>query len=219
MKINLFTTYFISENKERQREIDYSIAKNLEFFDTINVIASETDAENLKQNPLFGNGENLNFKFNEGKPTFNDFFSFIAELGNEDCVNIIANTDIVFLKQENYKVYFDWIKEYPQSCLALSRWDYNESTKQYEHFNRSDSQDVWVFYGVPKGINGAFNIGVAGIDNRMAHEIQAAGYRVLNPSVDFRTFHVHMTQHRTYIGEDGKAKEIIPPPYFLVTPY
>lgn len=219
MKINLFTTYFISENKDRQRELDYAIVKNVDFFDTVNVIADTIDASKLKAMLTFKSKAEVRYFEKGGKPTFDDFFAIIAQVGKEDEINIIANSDIVFSKDEDYSPYFNWLKEYPQSCLALSRWDYNVKTQQFEHFNRADSQDVWVFYGVPKGINGAFQLGKAGIDNRMAHEIQAAGYRVLNPSVKFRTFHIHLTEYRTYVGEDGRAKETVPPPYLLVEPY
>lgn len=220
MKANLFTTYFISDNKERQKEYDYTILKNLDVFDTITILFEDGIAASMIKNRIDEetNAE-VHFKILNRRPTFDDFFAAIKDLGKTDEINIIANSDIVFDKMSSYDVFLNWMKDYPNSCLALSRWDYDEDLHKFTHFNRNDSQDVWVFYGVPEGIEADFLMGMAGCDNRLAYEIGKAGYKVLNPSVKFKTYHIHITNYRTNIGDDGKPTEFVPQPYSLLTPY
>jgi hypothetical protein len=220
MNIKIFTTYFVSENKSRQKEIKYCIVKNSKLVDEIFVLVEKKDEEDLVN--LISNikdGCPIGYKVIDAVPSFNDFFTAISENGYEEGINAIANSDIVFDVKDNYKAFSDWLFHNRTACYALSRWDLDDDKNEFTHFNRADSQDVWMFYGKPAGVNGSFNIGVAGCDNRLAHEIKAAGFNVLNPSVNLKTYHVHQTNYRTYIGDDGKAKEIVPQPYFLVTPY
>ena len=136
-------------------------------------------------------------------------FKQMFELSNEypDCINIFANSDIYFnetILQSRY------IKE--NTCWALSRWDINDKGMAV-HFNRNDSQDVWAFNGVVKRVNSDFNFGVAGCDNRVAHDLKQAGYQVLNPSKSVHALHLHNSNIRTY-----DPKVAVPQPYHFITP-
>ena len=84
-----------------------------------------------------------------------------------------------------------------------------------------DSQDTWVFNGNERldfvqDIN--FTMGLAGCDNRLAFELQKAGFEVLNPSRSVYSFHLHNTPIRTNADHTGKQIVIIPPPYLLLPP-
>lgn len=220
MRTKLFTTYFVSDNQRRCNEINLCLLTNAMYFDEIFVLIDKKDEDVFLSFASLARGTcTIGYSFVDSVPKFNDFFDAISKHGFADGINIIANSDIYFENLHSNDKFFNWLKENPQSCLALSRWDFDNQLKKFVHFNRADSQDTWVFYGIPSGISADFKIGVAGCDNRLAHEISVAGYRVLNPSVEFKTYHAHLSNHRTYIGEDGRAKEVVPQPYLLVNPY
>lgn len=150
-----------------------------------------------------------------GRPTFNELFSLCMP----DAVNIIANSDIEFTTQA-----VDLIVEnlQPNQCYALSRYDFINGTPTL--WSHADSQDVWCFRGVPRGIDAPFTMGVAGCDNSLAWLIKMAGYDIRNPSKTIRTYHRHDVPWRSYLVDpEGKARggdkiERIPPPYHLVRP-
>lgn len=92
-KINLFTSYYVDKNSDRQREIEFCREFNSKsgYFDNIVVI-------------------------DDKRPTYNDFFELSAKF--KDDVNVIANSDIFFdhtiLQAKSIKF---------KQCFALSRWD------------------------------------------------------------------------------------------------
>jgi hypothetical protein len=58
-------------------------------------------------------------------------------------------------------------------------------------------------------------MGIAGCDNRLAYELQEAGFQVYNPSKTIQTFHLHDIPIRTFVEN---VIERIPPPYLLLPP-
>ena len=67
-------------------------------------------------------------------------------------------------------------------------------------------------------------MGKAGCDNRLAHDLQEAGYLTTNPSKTIQTFHLHRVNFRSYlvdptgIARGGNKIERIPPPYAFCAP-
>ena len=81
----------------------------------------------------------------EGRPTYNDYFKLTEEHPNG--INIISNTDMI-MDAPSIKRLKGW--EWGNNCLALSRWDFINNDLVYNqtiHFNRADSQDVWMVKG------------------------------------------------------------------------
>lgn len=153
----------------------------------------------------------------DGRPTF----TYLFTLCKPDAVNIIANSDIYFYPEDLMTLAaIPWTSS---MCFALSRWDIdvNGNATLWEH---SDSQDAWIVYGTAKAVNADFTMGVAGCDNRLAHELEQAGYVVTNPSRTIHACHLHLVQWRSYLrNHDGTARggdkiERIPPPYKLIRP-
>jgi hypothetical protein len=185
MKINLFQNYYLDHNPARKKELDQCHSFNM---------------------------FNRNFDkkiFVEGRPTYNDYFRHTRKY--PDCINVIANSDIYFdnsillLKDINWKA---------NTCIALSRWDLQDNGSTI-HFERSDSQDVWAFYGgVPKIEGADFTLGIAGCDNVIAYLLNKSGYRIYNPSRDIKTIHYHVSGVRNYIN--GTTIQRLPPPYLTV---
>lgn len=197
--INLYTSYFISEDKKRQSEIDLCLKKNIEndLIKTIYLIIEE---------PIEFNIPKIKTVLIKGRPTYNVFFDLINQNTTENEWNIISNTDIYFDNTLHL------LKKYSKSyCLALTRYEVTQTGIRF--LNLKDSQDCWIFKGNIRKIEGDFTLGTAGCDNAIANRIWKSGYQVINPSKSIKSYHVHTSQHRTY---DVNAK--VPQPYLLLNP-
>jgi hypothetical protein len=222
MKYNLFLNYYIDPNPERQKEIDFCFEQNFNN-DKINCFCIIVAEENKKAlNRIIGNSNRViltHLRITDKRPTYNDFFDVAKTyFGEADNINIICNSDIIACPQTMIHLPHYFTSD--NKVLALSRWDvsYMENYQiNSSLFNRSDSQDTWIFKGGINQINGAdFTMGVAGCDNSIAHLLENAGYEVINPSMTIRTYHVHLSNIRNYINGDNVQR--VPPPYKLVTP-
>lgn len=141
-----------------------------------------------------------------GRPTFGEWFEHAQEF--PDDINCFCNSDIYFQEIDNLKN----IK--PNDAYALTRWD--KTAKGLKFFARPDSQDAWVFKGVVRKLNKSdFTAGMWGCDNRLAHELKAVGYNVINPSLSIVTVHVHENDNRNY---ERTVKNTVPPPYHQLKP-
>lgn len=185
--INLFTNYYQDKNPIRQKEIDHCLMKNL---------------CNISLNTIVINSQDrLTFKF---------FFDRINLVSSDSDVNIVANSDI----------YFDHTidiveKMGPEQCYALSRWDVTIDGSA-KHYISADSQDTWIFKGkIKSNLFSDFNLGYRGCDNRLAFELNKAGYKVTNPSVTIKSYHVQNSNVRNYNMTD---QFLVPGPYLTLHP-
>lgn len=197
------TSWYEEKNPSRREELISCLMKTVD--------SSEVDHVHLlaEVEPPFRH-EKMSFKLIGIRPTYDTFFKRANEIGQEGDIVVIANTDI-------YPSAGSWSliqRIGSDECYALSRWDEDDEGK-VSHFERVDSQDIWVFrYPIRSNIQGGFNIGIPGCDNRIAHELNEAGYRVLNPSRDVKFIHRHNSGVRNYIA----GTHSVPPPYLRVKP-
>ena len=213
MKINLILNYYKDKVEDRNLELLTCFVKNLnnDYINNIVVISTENDYSSLIDY-LVDNKNKIIPILTEVRPTYNDYFSITRDFFNDDGnINIISNLDIIIPQETLYSEVSKTINDYIDSktCLALSRWDIQENNT-YVHFDRSDSQDTWIFIGgVPK-INGAdFTLGKCGCDNKILYLLDESGYFLINPSKTLKTYHLHLTNIRNY-------GNVIPPPYKLL---
>ncbi len=221
MKINLFTSFYEDANPERQKELVYCLYKNAaNGFDKITIVTELSLAKFHEYLPEESCKEkNIEVLYFPHRPTFNHFFDLMSLEGCADAINIVCNTDIFFQDLSVLKAQFVNNPDRGNICLALSRWDYFPYANLHHH-DTWDSQDTWCFYGIPRVRTSLeFTAGKAGCDNRLAHDIEQAGYNVINPSKTVMTYHYHVTGVRNYIDANGEVKERIPPPYKMVVPY
>jgi len=199
--IVLFTTYYNETHTTRKAELLEAINRNIgnPVFDRVFILNEGGD---LSQ---FGNPK-LNVITIEHRPFFADFFNVInTELSVTD-IAIIANTDIYF--DLNIRILHSINLD--KICITLSRWNIDNSTsiRLYEH---GDSQDVWIFKGRINDIKSNIPIGVYDCDNKIAYEIEQAGYRLINPAFSIRSYHLHLSNFRLY--------EIEPQDYGIRPPF
>lgn len=91
--INLFVSYFESNNYDRNQEIERCLFKNidLKFINKIYLFSEQKD--NLHD---FINRYKIKYIKLDHRPKYFDFFNFIKYNNLEDDINIISNADIYF---------------------------------------------------------------------------------------------------------------------------
>lgn len=184
--INLFVNYYSDKNHNRQKELDFCLKKNL---------------DNKLLNTVVINSQE--------RMTYNDYFRLIRDYSkDQNDINIISNLDIFF---DASVVLVE--KMEPNSVFALTRWDYSMETGETNFFNRRDSQDCWIFRGHADNVYGDFCLGHPGCDNRIAYEFAKANWKISNPSLSLKTYHVHSSNVRNY-----NQKLTVPGPYHVLDP-
>jgi FkbM family methyltransferase len=187
--IRLFTTYYDESDPKRDGELRECLRRNCanDAIDEVWVLNEGGDLakfEELHEIPI------------DGRPTYGDFFGAINERTGPDDINVVVNADIYFPED------FGRIERCISHgvCFALTRYEVDEDEDATAHLHEKyGSQDAWIFRGkVREEVDGNVPIGIPGCDARMAHELCEGGYRVKNPCLSIRTFHLHASARRTY---------------------
>lgn len=188
--INLYVNYYKDKVPARQKEIDTCIQKNITN-SLINVLVIES----------------------QSKVKYSDFFKVINSYTGDNDINIICNSDIYL--DSTISIVNSMSGE---EALALGRWELGINGVP-SLSNRPDSQDTWVFKGKVKNVFGDFCLGFPGCDNRIAHEMRHAGYKVTNPAKSIKTIHVHRSGVRNYPDRGAKRQSVtVPGPYLTISP-
>ena len=214
-KLNVMLNFYYENDSDRRKELEYCLISHLTNpeVDTVSIIIKKLDEDYIKSLDT----ENKTFRyFFDGRATYNHFFRISADFSG--CVNLICNADI-FLDEKSAALLkcFSWNLN---TVMALSRWDLIDfpiTGKDYQAtlFNREDSQDTWVFKGsLPYFSKANFSIGIPGCDNSIAFVLKNSGYEVINPALDFQTYHLHLSKVRSY--EIGKPHTKVSPPYLYL---
>lgn len=201
MKI-LFTSYYKDKSEVRQQELELCIQMNIlnENIDKIYIFLEG----NKKDFPILIHDKIIIVETK--RPTYKMFFDFINQTVSDDHISMIANTDIFFDETINL---LDEI-EMKNTCVALSRWHYHKDHSIALH-NEKFSQDVWIFKGKIKPITFcSFFLGIRGCDNRIAYEINKAGYKLINPAKTIKSFHYHLSDLHNY------GNEVVPRPHLPI---
>jgi len=218
MKAILITQWYEPQNEVRKKELEFSLCNNISNVDIDRIIlltdqnvkydaAKDEKITIVKMLPkpiikqkhkVIRLGPVRTDIPDDNRPKYSDLFETINQHKNEhygdvDCLLITANSDIYFDEEAIDQMKGEVTND---SVLALSRWDHTK--EGLVHFNRSDSQDVWAVKNQYRP--GDYNIfqGINGCDNRIAAELQKAGYVLSNPSLDIKSIHYHYEQYNTY---------------------
>lgn len=205
MVVRLFTYWPSWSSKERTEEFEACLATNLEnpLIDEITVLVDKP----LQLDDFYSNV--VWVAIGKKEPTYDMIIAMANAEASENDVTIIANGDIFF--DDSLAKIRSLTHD---KCFALSRWNLN-SSGEIELYDRIDSQDCWIFRGKIDGIVGNFPVGALGCDNRIAYEIEKAGYIITNPCKSIVTTHVHLVPFRQAV-----KRTAVPKPYkYLDTSY
>jgi len=202
-EIILITSYYLTNNIDRQIEIETCLINNLN-----NNMLKKIYLLNDKHYDLnFSDNENKIIQIivdddNKKRLSFDYVINFInSNLKDEIC--ILSNSDIYFddtlilLKNYNFNNKF----------FGLTRYDNNKL------IYKADSQDSW-FFKSPLNIDLSkcnFKFGHPGCDNRLAFIVKESEYEVINPCYSIKTHHLHKSKFRTY----NEKNRVVRPYYFI----
>lgn len=203
MKINLYTTYFKSENMERQQEIDYCLFKNMQnlYINQINIFL-DANTRSSDFYHFFDNSDNhiyankLNFININRVPTYKDW---IESSKTNHIISIFANADIYF--DESINKLLNYLDK-PNSMICLSRYE-DCSGSCTPHPNPHWSQDAWaVNTNHIDSINFLEDLNIATgkfrCDNKFAYIMNIHGWDLYNPYDVVKCFHKHESNIRKY---------------------
>lgn len=199
-KILYFTSWYEEKNEQRYKELLHCLNKLLlnTKIDKIYLLCEgcSSPITDPKIVPIL-----LNVR-----PTYSLFFNMMNKVSSPGDVVIMANTDIYvdeanISKTEQIKL---------NECYALSRWDISPKG-DIVHYDRVDTQDIWIFRAPLKTIPAPFCLGKPGCDNRIAKLIKDVSYIITNPSKSIRFYHLHNSGIRNYTRQDQ-----VPGPYELI---
>lgn len=200
--INLYIQYFKHKNKSRENELKFCTKHNINDKNIDNIylfLENLNDKEDWMINPK------VNIVDYNKRMTFRDFIEFSNKIDNDD-IHILCNLDIFFddtiLKLKEHNIY--------NHLITLTRWNIDVKTKQARHFGVNCSQDFWSWIGKVDLTKLDLNyfIGQVGCDNAVCGEFHEAGWKVINPSLDLKTYHLHEETKREYTDDDVVRKRL-----------
>ena len=220
-KIHLITQYFIPQNENRKREIDFCLQKNIEnpFIDQIHLLNEQIYSFDHIFTPNTPRMVQTNM---EKRLSFKHILEYIRKSNIEGFI-VVSNADIFFddgLRKMKYTTL-----PFRKEILALLRWEYSSQITDLGNCPlfgpRADSQDTWIFhtsmikeYIAPrteKLLDIVF--GKLGCDNKIAYIFKIMGFDVINDPLFIRTYHYHESSVRTYTTQDRYS-----PPYVSIFP-
>lgn len=197
--VNLYTSFYQDKDAKRQKELIYCLKQNIKnpLIANIFLIVEGEVKLPVSDKLVIVNSE---------RPTYRNFFDLVNDtVTSPNSISVIANSDIYF---NDTLAQLD-IKE--RQCIALSRWDKRKDGLRLH--NERFSQDTWIFKGKIRNVRFCdFYLGIPGCDNRIAYELNRAGYRLFNPATKIQSIHYHQTDLHNYDHNTPK----IPKPYLYI---
>ena len=205
MTIALIQQYYRTADPGRQRELDTCLGRNLD-----NALIDEVHL--LTEEPLdlsaFPGSDKAQQRVIAERLTFARAFAYANEYDPQGRRQwILANADICFDASlaALSGVSLDGV------IFALTRHDIQPDgslamvVAEFAH----GAQDAWVFKTpIPCArLFSNFALGVPGCDNRIAYELIAAGYKVLNPSLTIFANHLDLARQSDIFERDGHYRD------------
>jgi hypothetical protein len=208
----LIQQYFIPPKVKRAKEINSALEQNSKnpLIDKILLLNEEEYGSRL---PTHSNIKELNIGH---RLTYADIIKIIKDYIPSGTLVAFANSDIV-LDQNTWRDL--WEIQMTDIFLALLRYEPSKDDPNEEPAlfgPRPDSQDTWVVHSdeIKKRDWSAgfkefeFPFGKAGCDNAVAMEMLRKKFRVANPALSMKTFHLHSSGLRTYSNDDVVEKSV-----------
>jgi hypothetical protein len=227
MSLELITSFYISNNENRNKELDYCLKKNLEcnFISKIHLFIDNAlvlEHLNIMYPTLINNKICIISEYKQ--PKYSDLFQYANKLKNNLC--IICNSDIWFSNDSNVDI-FSIIENNMNVIFSLTRYEYDNTKHLIDNYQ--GSHDAFIFKSplnieLPKHLN--FYQNILGSENVVLYELFKYNYKVYNPCFQIKIIHEHASQIRNYKADrinrgdyDGdniyKVRSKCAPPIFI----
>jgi hypothetical protein len=200
ININLYISYYKDKHELRSKELDLCLKLNCKnkLFNKI-IIINETEQlidfiDKLDERIIIIN--------NKKRQTYYDFFKISNIYSDKDTINILCNSDIVI--GEN----FDKINLNNNEVFLLERYEIDNLLNNYcLNFNGSDT---WIWKGlfnIDLDI-GKYYMGIPYCDYKLAADFYKNKYKLKNPVLDLKTYHIHLSGARNFTENDKVKSDI-----------
>jgi hypothetical protein len=189
-KINLILGYYKNDNTLRSTEIDLCLKLNCtnQLFNKI-IIINET----MIDIPFIDKNDNrIIIINNNNRLTYKNFFNYANQYSSEDTINILINSDIVI--GENFCLLYE--KMQLNELYFLTRYDIDK----YAQISLCNllGCDTWIWKNRIDHDVGNYFLGKPYCDFKLSYEFYKIGYKIRNPSLDLKTYHLHNINIRNY---------------------
>jgi len=202
MPLWYITQYYTPEKLRRQKEIKKCLEHNLKssVIDKVILLNERDETDELPTSSKLQQaivGRRLSYKI---------VVEWIIKNVPDNVICVFGNADI-YLDDSSWRD--AWSVDLDNVFLSLLRWDIQEDDAPPKLFGpRNDSQDTWGFLSTSvkskqwdmKQLDIPF--GKAGCDNAITVEMLRKKFLIVNPSLSLKTFHLHLSNLRTYDPQD-----------------
>jgi len=209
--IYLLQQFFISNNKERQKEINFCLRKNIEnnLFTKIILINEKIYSKEELGIDDLGNIIQINIG---NRLMFSDVFKTVKNLKLKGYI-VFSNSDIIFHPSLK-NVYKSSISIRPivQCLTRYNIINIKDGKFKYElHGDTNSSQDTWILHSkfIPQNVmigKFDFNFGRFGCDNHILYLFNHLKYLPKNEYTKYITFHYHLIPSTNYLQDNFKNK-------------
>ena len=186
--INLIVNYYHDKHPDRCKEIYLCLKLNCN-----NLLFNKIIIINETNEPIPFINDNIIVINDSKRLTFKDFFNYSNKYSSEDTINILINSDIVI--GEN----FDKIKLELNQAIFLTRYNIKEDGSDVFQ-DDCGSFDTWIWKGLITKDIGNYFMGETCCDVKLSLEFYNNGYKLKNPCLDLKTYHIHLTEIRNYFA-------------------
>lgn len=220
--INLITSFYLSKNIERQKELDESLINNNNCI-YISKIHLFLDNEECSEylNKIINDRSKIVIIRIGNQPLYSDLFQYANTLPNEICM--ISNSDI-WLKEIKKDYLINTLQQNSNIVYSLTRYEHDNSCPLIDDY--MGSHDVFMFKSpinsdIIRRINHPQN--VWGSENVLLYELNKFGYRIYNPCRSIIIVHEHKSNERnddririnngdTYVDGQYNVRSLCVPP-------
>lgn len=148
--------------------------------------------------------------------TYAHFLRYATEESVKNTYLILSNADIYF----GIELRELWKVDMCDKMFALLRWDVQTDGRVELFGPRNDSQDSWIFLSdsVKRRTwdydKFEYTLGTLGCDNKFMTDIVRMKFVVSNPALTIKSYHLHMSNSRTY----DKNTRLTPDVFILMEP-
>lgn len=196
--IYLIQQYYIDKSEIREKEVDFSLLKNIE---NKNIKKIYLLNEKFYDKKILNNEKIEQININK-RLEYIDFFNFINQnkIKNKGYY-ILSNIDIFFNESIN-KIKYGLLNK-TKSIYCLTRYEYKTENKiEINNKYKNCSQDSWIIHSNFSKVKNKkmyeIKLGKPYCDNRICYLLNQEKFYIINDMKNIKSYHYHNSNIRNY---------------------